>query len=230
MRTLTQADVLALWETGRSLHPLDQGVLAVQAAFPDAQESVADWPLGRRNRALAELRLAAFGAALRGWTACRECGEQLEFEMDGRALAEGETPASEIEVQGQRYRLPSTRDLAAVAGETDATAAARRLLQRCCANGEGMEWDEAEIDAVGERMAAADPLAEIRLSFACPVCAAQFDEALDLAGFLWAEMEGRAKRLLLEVHELARAYGWSEREILALNPARREFYLGQVRP
>jgi hypothetical protein len=34
---------------------------------------------------------------------------------------------------------------------------------------------------------------------------------------------------MLDVHTLASAYGWSESEILSLNPARREFYLEMVR-
>jgi hypothetical protein len=233
MRALTQADLLALWETGRSLHPLDQGVLAVHAAFPEVQESVADWPMGRRNRALAELRCAEFGSTLRGWTSCRQCGEQLEFQMDGRALAESEAPASaERVVVGElTYRLPTSRDLAAIATEQDAAAAAHRLVRQCCvANGQAEQaWSEEEIDAVGERMAAADPLAEILLRFDCPSCGASFDESLDLTSFLWAEMESRAKRMLIAVHTLASAYGWSEAEILSLSPARREVYLDMVR-
>jgi hypothetical protein len=231
MRTLTQADFLALWETGRSMHPLDQGVLAVQAAFPEVKESIADWPIGRRNRALAELRCAAFGGALRGWTACRQCGEKLEFELDGPALAKGmNEEAMRVEVGGEMYRLPTSRDLAAVAGEKDALAATRRLLRECLANGGAgkSDWSEEEIDQVGERMAAADPLAEVRLSFDCPVCGDAFEDNLDLPTFLWAEMAARAKRLLSEVHLLASAYGWSEAEILGLSAVRREFYLGMV--
>ena len=231
MRTLTQADFLALWETGRSMHPLDQGVLAVQAAFPEVKESVADWPIGRRNRALAELRCAAIGAALRGWTACRQCGEKLEFELDGRALAKGmDEQATRVEVGGEMYRLPTSRDLAGVAGERDGAVATRRLLRKCLASdgAEKSDWSEEEIDEVGERMAAADPLAEIRLSFDCPVCGDAFEDDLDLPTFLWAEMAARAKRLLSEVHLLASAYGWSEVEILRLSPVRREFYLGMV--
>jgi len=77
-------------------------------------------------------------------------------------------------------------------------------------------------------MAAADPLAEIRLTFDCPVCGDAFEDDLDLPTFLWAEMAARAKRLLSEVHLLASAYGWSEAEILGLSPVRREFYLGMV--
>ena len=66
-------------------------------------------------------------------------------------------------------------------------------------------------------MALADPLAEIMLHFDCPACGTSFDESLDLAAFLWAEIEGQAKRLCCEVHTLASAYGWSETEILSLS-------------
>jgi len=233
MRTLSQADFLELWETGRSLHPLDKGVLAVQAAFPEFEESVADWPLGRRNRALAQLRCAAFGPQLRGWTACQQCSEQLEFEMDGNALAEGGLLAGEanIVVGELSYRLPTSRDLAAIVAEQDATAAVRGLLQQCCLENNPFvrEWSDEEMDAVGERMTTADPLAEILLRFDCPTCGASYNESLDLPTFLWAEMEGRARRMLLDIHTLASAYGWSEAEILSLGPARREVYLDMVR-
>jgi len=87
MRAMQHADFLSLWEKGRALHPLDQGLLAIHAAFPEAT-SIADWPLGQRNRALAELHCFYFGRALEGWTSCPHCGEKLEFKMDGRALAE----------------------------------------------------------------------------------------------------------------------------------------------
>ena len=241
MRALSQADCLALWESGRTLHPLDQGLLAVRAAFPETQnESIADWPLGRRNRALAELRCACFGRWLRGWTACRQCGEKLEFEVDGTALAESRAAGCNdpIDSLGRTFRLPTTRDLARIAGERDPSMAARRLLEQCMAPATAEEsadrssgapaWTEEEIDAVGESMALADPLAEILLHFDCPACGASFQESLDLPEFLWSELEGRAKRLLLDVHLLASAYGWSETQILSVSQARREFYLQRV--
>lgn len=233
MRTFTQAELLTLWETGRSLHPLDQGVLALQSALPETEESVADWPVGRRNRALAELYCAAFGPQLHGWTACPHCGEQLEFQMDAGALAQSAAPPrGEPIVVGQRsYRLPTSRDLALVASEPDATVAAERLARQCCIQNGPPEltWSVEEIDEIGELMAAADPLAEIQLRFDCPNCGEVFDDSLDLASFLWSAMEARARRLLLAVHELASAYGWSEAEILSLSPARREVYLEMVR-
>lgn len=242
MRALSQADCLALWESGQALHPLDQGLLAVHAAFPELRgESAADWPLGRRNRALAQLRCACFGPQLRGWTACQQCGEKLEFSVDGEAMASSETPDAQrrVELDGLSFRLPTSRDLARIAGEHDASRAAMSLIEQCmlanasASGGEGsspsLSWSETQLEEIGERMAEADPLAEILLHFDCPACGQSFDQALDLAAFLWSELEGRAKRLMLDVHMLASAYGWSEPEILALGPARREFYLEMVR-
>lgn len=242
MRALSHADCLALWERGQTLHPLDQGLFAVQAAFPESQrESVADWPLGRRNRALAQLRCACFGRWLRGWTACEKCGERLEFEVDGNALSASNVGSTDesIEVQGDVFRLPTSRDLACIASEHDPSVAAVHLMEQCMVSSTSQDsgarrldeqkWTEEELDAIGERMAQADPLAEILLHFDCPVCSHAFDMCLDLAAFLWSELEGRAKRLLRDVHTLASAYGWSEVEILSLSPARRDFYLAMVR-
>ena len=133
-------------------------------------------------------------------------------------------------MQDHCYRLPTSRDLAAVAHEKDEISAARSLLRRCAADeGTAQAWSEQQIDEIGERMAAADPLAEIVVAFDCPNCGSYFQEPVDLPSFLWAEIEARAKRTLLEVHELACAYGWSQAEILSLSPARREFYVDQVR-
>lgn len=232
MRALSPADFLDLWERGSRLHPVDQGLLALHAAFPEKSYNVlADWPLGRRNRALAELRGTCFGSRLQGWVSCPHCAEKLEFEMDGRALAaNGEPPIEEsIVVNGQSFRLPTSRDLALAARETDPHAAALRILQACrLESGFTPASFEEGIEEVGARMALADPMAEIPLALQCAACGNQWVEALDITAFLWAEVEARAKRLLLEVHALASAYGWTESEILSLSETRRRFYLEMV--
>jgi hypothetical protein len=243
MNPLTQADCLVLWESGRTLHPIDQGLLAVQTAFPETRhESVADWPLGRRNRALVQIHCASFGPLLSGWTACRQCGEKLEFEVDANALTEAapEQPhEAPVSVAGCNFRLPTSRDLAALAtlaASPDPTPDAPPLLQQCLLAAPGTDsettaipaWTPADLEAIEERLALSDPLAEILLQFDCPVCGESFHEPLDLATFIWSELEARARHLLLDVHTLASAYGWSEPEILALSPARRAAYLDMV--
>lgn len=77
-------------------------------------------------------------------------------------------------------------------------------------------------------MAAADPLAETLLSLHCSDCGSEWQETLDLVAFLWAEIEARARRLLLEVHAFASAYGWTESEILSLSGNRRALYFEMV--
>jgi hypothetical protein len=231
MRTLSSADFLYLWERGRRLHPLDQGLLALSAALTETPyESLADWPLGRRNRALAELRCACFGPGLQGWILCPRCAEKLEFQLDGRALMDENAGGDRIVVNGHSFRLPTSRDLARAAREADSRVAALRLLQSCCMEeGPPPAFSDEEMERVGECMALADPLSETRLKLHCPKCGNEWDEILDLVSFLWSEIEVRAKRLLLDVHDLASAYGWTEKEILSLSEPRRANYLEMVR-
>lgn len=239
MRALSNADFLTIWENGHRLHPLDRGLLAIRASLPEtpggrvADESVADWTLGRRNQALAELRTLYFGPRLEGWTACGQCGEKLEFEVDCRKLAETyeETSGQPVAFHGSTFRLPTSRDLARIASETDSQRAALLLLQNCTidpAASEPARWSQSEIEEIAEKMALADPLAEITLGFECPVCQHTSEEFLDLSSFLWAEIESRAKHLLLEIHALASSYGWAESAILAMSDVRRATYLQMV--
>ncbi len=229
MRALGPSDFLLLWERGRPLHPLDRSLLAVHAAFPEVSyDAAAGWPIGRRNQALAALRTAAFGPGIGGWTDCPDCGEKLEFAIDGSTLAESavEATGEPIIVDGQAFRLPTSRDLAGIASEEDPARAAHRLVERCRLDGPAAH--EPDLDAIGAEMALADPLADITLQFDCPRCGTAFEESLDLGDFLWAEIEAKAKRLLVEIDTIAAAYGWSEPEILALSPARRALYLEMV--
>jgi hypothetical protein len=89
-------------------------------------------------------------------------------------------------------------------------------------------WSDEELEEIGERMAMADPLAEMRLTLHCPSCENDWEETLDIVTFLWAEIAARARRLLLEIHALASAYGWTETEILSLSENRRARYIEMV--
>jgi hypothetical protein len=236
MRSLSSDDFLNIWERGFRLHPLDRGLLALSAALPETSyDSLADWPLGQRNRALAELRCACFGPGLQGWIRCAQCEEKLEFQMDGRALMKQDVGCERnqgepIVVNGHSFRLPTSRDLACAVREADSRLAAVRLLESCrLEEGVAPAWSEEEMEEVGEILALADPMAETRLTLHCPKCGYEWYETLDLATFLWSEIEARAKRLLMEIHSLASAYGWTEKEVLSLSEPRRAFYLEMVR-
>jgi len=232
MRVLTDSDFLDLWESGSRRHPLDRALLALGAAFPeDSFEGIAAWPIGRRNRALVRLHCSSFGPSLRGIVSCPGCGERIEVTVDGPTVAggaadEAEGPGGTVEVNGEAFRLPNTRDLARVARETDLRCAAVRLAEGCrLGAGASAAWSEDDLDEIGAGMARADPLAEIRVTMRCPECGREGDEALDVVAFFWAELDSRVRGLVSDIHALASAYGWSEAEILSLGEGRRALYL-----
>ena len=186
MPVLSSSSVLDLWDRGSQLHSLDQGLLALSVGFPETSyQTLADWPLGRRNRALAELRSSWFGPHLEGLgilPAVRrktgvptgrpvlhrdrhsgsgaDCGERT-------LLSSPHQPRSGP--RGRRKR-PSVGG-AAPSGILPPAKRARPL-------------SDDDLEAVGEKMAAADPLAETRLSLVCPNCGNQWEDTVDIAAFL----------------------------------------------
>lgn len=236
MRGLAERDLLEVWERGSQLHPVDRSLLALHAALPATSfDTLADWPLGARNHALAELCESWFGPQLEAWTSCRACGEQLEFQLDIQVLTEQHAllPASKpaATVGSHSFRLPSSRDVALAGREATADLAAASLLRACwMGEGEVPAFSGREIEEAGEQLALADPLAEARVQLTCPGCGSEWEDTLDLTLFVWAEIEARARRVLLDVHDLARAYGWTEDATLRLSERRRRFYLEAAYP
>jgi hypothetical protein len=229
MRQLTARALLRAWERGRNGHPLDRALLLYSIATPeDEPDTLADRSLGQRNAALLRLRQSIFGDALSCCLDCPHCGERLEFCLSASTLlGKSGAGSSRIEVDGLRFRLPTTRDLARIAREGDADAAAQRLLLSLIEADQIV--DESAAQPLSERLASAleesDPCIDLALDLDCPACGHAWTTSFDIAGYLWEEIDARSRRLLDEVHVLARAYGWPEREILSLTEARRAAYL-----
>jgi hypothetical protein len=75
-------------------------------------------------------------------------------------------------------------------------------------------------------MAEVDPQADLQVELSCPACGEEWQAQFDIESLVLCEICSGAQNILSEVHRLARAYGWSETEILNLSPWRRQFYLG----
>ena len=227
---------LDLWERAQPLAPIERAVeLAAAAAPVAARDAVAALPLGQRDARLLALRDAALDAT----AGCPECGETIEFSPDAAQLLELEPAAVvPLEIAGfsVRWRPPDSRDALAAAAAPGPAAAHRILLDRCVLAASGpagavaaSELPAAVCDALDAAITAADPLAEILIALACPACGAAFGADLDVASFVWTELDATAHRLLGEIGELARAYGWTEPEVLALSDRRRGAYLRRLR-
>ena len=78
--------------------------------------------------------------------------------------------------------------------------------------------------AAVEALAESDPGAQTALRVRCP-CGSEWVGELDIRTVVWSDLTDWVGRTLTEVHQLARAYGWSEAEILAMSGWRRRWYL-----
>ena len=74
-------------------------------------------------------------------------------------------------------------------------------------------------------MAALDAQADVVFDLHCVACEHRWNAPFDPAAFLLSEVAAYADRLTVEVHQLARAYGWHESSILAMGATRRRRYL-----
>ncbi len=242
MLALRAADVLALWETGHPLHPVDRALVLLGATDPQrTRDELAALPLGQRDARLLALRERTFGDRLSASARCPDCGELAEFDLSCRALrgADQAVGNGEVEVAGYTIgvRALNSFDLAAAVCSADVSSARRALMTRCVTSarrGDAAvapdELPDALCEDIGAAALATDPAAERLLDLRCPQCTRAWQITLDVAHVLWSEIAARARRVLLEVHLLARAYGWSEAEILALSDGRRGIYLQMVSP
>jgi hypothetical protein len=238
---LSAAATLDLWQAAAELGSVERSLALAAAATAVPADELARLPLGRRDARLLELHTRLGCRTLDATAPCPACGESAEFAVDAATLparGDEQTEPARVEVGGfvVGWRPPDSLDVAAAAATGGAAAAERVLLSRCVteARGPDGEMDGAALPAevraaVAAAMAEADPLAEVLVDVVCPACETAFVADLDLGSFVWAEVRARALALLRDVDTLARAYGWTESEVLALDGRRRAAYLELAR-
>ena len=243
MRTLLAGELLTVWEHGADQRPSRRALALLAAACGDeaSPESLARLSIGQRDEQLLKLRERIFGPLLAAISACPACREVLEFTVKAAdirvapVLEPGDTIALAHADYELQFRLPNTLDLAALDPTADRQSSSRHLLGLCVTSarrgGADIALDELPSEilaAVSERMAEADPQADVQLDLACPQCEHRWQTPLDIVSFFWSEINAWALRILNDVHALASAYGWREADILALTPARRQAYLDLI--
>ena len=242
MRPLSAVELLNAWERGLSEPAGGRAVALLAAACPDiSSEAVAALEIGERDRWLLALREWTFGSQLASVIHCSACNERLEWTIDVADLQVAKQPRTDGDLSFESggysasFRLPNSRDLVAIASCADEETARGVLLERCVLDRrlDGEELSVAELpsavaDAIVERMSEADPQADMQLDLWCPACDHKWLALFDIESYFWVEINAWAQRLLTEVHLLARAYGWSESDILNLTAWRRQYYLGLV--
>jgi hypothetical protein len=240
MRALTGELLLTAWEAGARGHELRRPLALLAAALPATPPAVSALPVAARDLELLRLRALTFGPELAVLGTCPACGERMEFTLDAGELAarlEAAARAGPAEwtEDGQCYRLRpvTTDDLLATLAAPDPGAAQDLLLDRCVEHIQDHDPERAVVSparspcppSVVERFGELHADAELRCTVDCPACSARQVHDFDIARFLWREVTIAARLLLAEVHALAAAYGWAERDIVRLSPVRRAAYL-----
>lgn len=236
----TDAALLGVWEQARGRDSLRRALILTEFAAADlTQAGAAELPLGRRDTLLIRWRRQWRGAKAEAYVECPACGEGLEHIVDLDVI---EQPIPELdgpcvlEHEAFRigFRLPTSADIDAmrrVPVEDAKTTLLSRVVTTALRNGDSIGPDRipaATIEALEAEVERLDPQASIVFNQTCPACDHRFSSPFQIADYLWHEVDVAARRLLREVDGLARAYGWSEAEILSLTQGRRDVYLEMV--
>ena len=240
MQSLSAKSVIRIWELGQNKHPIDRALLMLRFACPKKSlEELVSLTVGQRDAHLLKLRELTLGSQLNGSASCPHCQERLEFDfqvadillVDPTQVVEQEYSLT-AEGFDLRFRLPNSQDLASIVGCRDSQEAKALLIQRCLleasCEAQPLVYQELPPKAIAkltEQMTEYDPQAEIQLALDCPACEHSWIAWFDIVDFFWTELTAQAKRLLQEVHLLARFYGWRESDILSMSAVRRQSYL-----
>ena len=248
VRPLTGHDEMML-EEQRGLTPAAWAnrLLAACAVEPGSGapvglDVVRELTLGDRERLLLGAYAVSFVRVADMLLRCRAdgCDETIELSLDLTAFLAAPTVQPEqgdgeiaLPIEGEtrtvRYRLPTAGDLEAVAdmARSDPAAAADLLIARCILSAEPSDFP-AVVDMsrgpLAQEVSRRDPDGDMRVSVTCPSCGTMTEALLDAGAILRARCT-MGEGIFIEVGRMARAYHWSEAEILALPRQRRRRYL-----
>lgn len=189
------------------------------------------WTVASRLQGLLTVVRATRPADLDISARCDRCHEPLSFSLPLEGFLQ--TPPSGLlsckpeNEEAFHVRLPTGADQQhwLSTGEDDPEALAKTLV----VDTQALErWDETHFAAMEQALEEADPYTALDLESECPYCEAAVSQPLDLESVLLHRLQSALTERLRDVHRLARAYHWSESEILALPVQRREFYLACI--
>lgn len=218
--------LLAAWERAAHARPAARGAALLPAS---PEESLAE-----TAAQAATAYVAAFGPRAAALLTCPACAETLEVVVDVAALAGEDLPPDAATVPTARSTLTvrplTTSDLLAVQGARDpVTALAGRAVRDAHGNAvDPTVLSEADMAAVDAASMALAGIAAATVTTVCPACGERVSRPVDVAALLWEQVRSRAAALMDQVATLARAFGWTEAEVLSLPAARRAVYLEMV--
>jgi hypothetical protein len=220
---------------------MDRSLHLLAAAYPLCDpEILAQLSIGDRDSRLFLLRKWLFGSQMVNVSNCPQCTASVEWEMstDYFLPKEVREPAAPREYKLKvghyelRYRLPNSDDISNVLKNKVYQDRPDKVLKDCVLDlkyrGKDFtktKFPESVLKRLDVQIGRDDPHANISILLNCGVCSHQWEIHFDILGYLWAELDNWAKHLLQDIFTLARAFKWSEKDILEMSSLRRRTYL-----
>lgn len=188
-----------------------------------------------RDRLLAAIYIHTYGSRIAGTIHCNNCDAPFDIDFSLEELlshiydgtnqtnVEKEHDGAFRRPDGSRFRLPTGEDECAVLGISPEEAE-NELLRRCALEGD----PTGDTESLQRTMKDLAPLLDLDLEARCPECNTQQMVHFDIQHYLFSALIQEQKQLALEVHRLAKAYGWSLNEILQLPRSSRRTYVALV--
>ncbi len=188
MRPLTAIELLTVWEQGLTASHPQRALLLLAAACPESSvEPLLQLSIGQRDGQLITLREWLFGSEFASLTACPQCSEKLEMTFTTDDIRNDVEPQASTPLclnlasREVHFRLPTSADVLALAGQRDPELAQQALLSLCLVESEAVSVNGLSpetVVAISARMAEADPQADVRLCLTCPACGNAFSFTL----------------------------------------------------
>ena len=218
--------VVRAWESAGVAAPWQRpaALLAALAGVP--LRDTLELGIARRDAALVAWRTALFGSRWPAFAECPACKAMLEYDLPQTSANAGlGDDAIQVEAAGHSWqvRWPNSLQLAEAAACEDPQAGRAVLLERMLPEPVAPQFVEPILHALAEAHTGF-----MGLDLHCPECGHGWSSVFDAGEFLWTELRTAARRTLREVDAIARVYGWSEAEVLAMSDMRRSEYLAMV--
>ena len=226
--------LISVWENGFGKSSTERAKDLIEIWMPDFQEdplSLEHLSIEMREQFLLDIRKKLFGRNFFSIARCPACDEMIQWEMQysdfsSEAGMHERKVEFDFESQGYRilYRLPRENDLEG--GERI------EILKKCVLKikkgDQQVNPDEVSTslwEALEDQIEAKSPLSSSMINLSCPECDHQWSLHFSVIEFLWTELDQWAHRFLNDISILALNYGWSEQELMQMNPVRRSYYL-----
>ena len=239
MGLLTTFQLVELGEKSEYMGPVLWSLDYISASYPELLiADIQSLPVGTHAALVMKARAENFGSKITAINPCNGCDETVEINcsaeqigLDGRALElrPADSLKKSVKVGKKNYvvRALSSADLLEAEKRYHDEALARKMLINRAAP-DAMAENSKDQKAVEQALEELDPGADIWLTFECPSCTEQQSIAFDSVQYVMREVRHYTRQLLREVALLARAYHWSERDIMGMPGSRRSFYLQEA--